>query len=120
MRVSVFRSSAARCLFRLLSTLVVLVTTSVSAATHASAAAPSTGLVAAYNFDAGSGSTLVDQSGNGNTGTIRNASWTSGKNGKALAFDGSSSWVTVPDSTSLDLTSAMTLEAWVKPSSLGS
>ena len=35
--------------------------------------------------------------------------------GKALTFDGINDWVTVPDSASLDLTTGMTLEAWVKP-----
>ena len=33
----------------------------------------------------------------------------------ALSFNGSNARVTVPDSASLDLTSAMTLEAWVFP-----
>ena len=31
-----------------------------------------------------------------------------------------SAWVSVPDSSSLDLSGAMTLEAWVDPASLGS
>ena len=44
-----------------------------------------TGLVAAYSFDAGSGTVLTDVSGNGNNGTITNATWTtSGKYGGAL------------------------------------
>src|SRR5204863_4124868 len=60
--------------------------------------------------------TVTDLSGNGNTGTIAGASWTSqGKFGNALNFDGISNWVTVNDSDSLDLTSGMTLEAWVYP-----
>jgi hypothetical protein len=37
-----------------------------------------------------------------------------------LTFDGVNDWVTVADSNSLDLTGAMTLEAWVNPSALGS
>ena len=32
-----------------------------------------------------------------------------------MSFDGVDDWVTVADSASLDLTSGMTLEAWVKP-----
>ena len=72
--------------------------------------------VAAYGFDAGSGTTAADQSGNGNTGTIANATWaTIGKFGKALSFNGTNAAVTVPDSSSLDLTTGMTLEAWVNP-----
>src|SRR5205823_6313184 len=78
-----------------------------------------TGLVAAYGFNEGSGSTVADASGKGNSGTVSNATWsTSGKFGKALSFNGTNSWVTVADSSSLDLTSAMTLEAWVNPSAI--
>jgi hypothetical protein len=73
------------------------------------------GLVAAYNFDAGAGSTVSDASAHGNTGTVIGATWTTGKYGGALSFDGTSSVVRVPDSASLDLTSAMTLSAWVNP-----
>ena len=74
------------------------------------------GLVAAYSFDGGSGATLADTSGNGNGGTISGASWTTaGKNGGALSFDGVNDLVTVADASSLDLTTGMTLEAWVRP-----
>src|ERR1700693_873687 len=70
------------------------------------------GLVGAYNFDEGSGTTVTDLSGNGNTGTINGASWTSqGKFGNALNFDAISNWITVNASNSLDLTTGMTLEA---------
>jgi Concanavalin A-like lectin/glucanases superfamily/Bacterial Ig-like domain (group 2) len=75
------------------------------------------GLVAAYAFSEGSGSTVADASGNGNTGTISNATWTTaGKYGNALVFNGTNALVTVNDAASLHLTTAMTLEAWVKPS----
>src|SRR5207247_5517250 len=74
------------------------------------------GLIAAYSFDEGSGSTASDTSGNGNTGTVSGATWTvAGKDAGALSFDGSSSYVTVAESSSLDLSTAMTLEAWVDP-----
>jgi methionine-rich copper-binding protein CopC len=74
-----------------------------------------TGLVAAYSFDEGSGTTVADASGHGNTGTISNATWTTGLFGDALSFNGTNSWVTVNGSSSLNLTTGMTLEAWVKP-----
>src|SRR5271166_1780763 len=81
----------------------------------------STGLVAAYNFDAGSGTVLTDVSGNGNNGTITNATWsTAGKYGGALSFNGKSSTVTINNSPSLDLTTGMTLEAWVNPTTVSS
>jgi hypothetical protein len=78
---------------------------------------PFPGLVAAYSFDEGSGTTVFDASGNGNNGIIGGATWTtSGKYGNALVFDGVSSLVTIPNSASLQLSAAMTLEAWVNPS----
>jgi hypothetical protein len=44
-----------------------------------------------------------------NTGTVANATWAAtGKYGKALAFNGTSSRVTIADAASLRLTSAMT------------
>ncbi|HET9667625.1 MAG TPA: LamG domain-containing protein, partial [Desertimonas sp.] len=77
------------------------------------------GLVAAYAFDEGSGVTVTDASGNSNSGTAVSSTWSSsGKYGKALSFNGTSSRVTIPDTASLHLSSAMTLEAWVRPSAV--
>src|SRR2546425_6460313 len=74
------------------------------------------GLVAAYGFAEGAGTTVADSSGNNNMGTISGATWTTaGRFGSALAFNGTSAVVTVPNSTSLQLTTGMTLEAWVYP-----
>ena len=74
------------------------------------------GLVAAYSFDEGAGTTVNDSSGNTNNGTISNTAWTAyGRYGGALMFDGASAFVTVKDSASLHLTNGMTLEAWVNP-----
>ena len=82
---------------------------------------PSSSLVAAYSFDAGSGSTLADTSGHGNTGSIEGATWTTaGRNGGALSFDGVDDLVTIVDARTLDLTTGMTLEAWVRPIAAGS
>ena len=72
------------------------------------------GLVAAYAFDEGSGTTVTDASGQGLTGTISGATWTtSGKYGKALSFNGTSSYVDLGNPTALQLTGSMTLSAWV-------
>jgi hypothetical protein len=77
------------------------------------------GLVAAYGFNEGSGTTTADASGNANTATIAGAAWNvSGRFGRALSFDGVSDLVTIPDASSLDLTTGMTLEAWLNPSAL--
>ena len=75
--------------------------------------------VAAFGFDEDSGRALVDASDTGNNGTAAHTTWTStGKYGGALSFDGTSSRVTIPDSASLHLTRAMTLEAWVNPTTV--
>ncbi len=73
------------------------------------------GLVGAYSFDAGSGGSAADSSGSANTGTLSGPSWVPGKTGTALSFDGVNDWVTIADSVSLDLSTGMTIEAWVKP-----
>jgi DNA-binding beta-propeller fold protein YncE len=74
------------------------------------------GLRAAYGFEEGAGSAAADASGNGNTGTLSGPAWTpAGRSGGALSFDGVNDLVTVPDANSLDLSGAMTVEAWVYP-----
>ena len=80
----------------------------------ASAAKPG-GLVAEWNFDEGKGDVLHDRSGNGNHGKIRGATWIRSGKGYALAFDGEDDYVDCGTGKSLDLTDALTLEAWVKP-----
>ncbi|MFI9560810.1 LamG-like jellyroll fold domain-containing protein [Nonomuraea endophytica] len=79
---------------------------------------PSAGLMAAYAMDEGTGTRVGDSSGHGNTGTAGATSWQNGKYGKALSFDGASSWVAVQHSATLRLSSGMTLSAWVRPSTV--
>jgi hypothetical protein len=74
--------------------------------------------VAAYGFNEAAGTVQVtDASGRGNTGTIPaprarpQASF-----GGALSFNGNERVGHVNDAPSLDLTTGMTIEAWVKPS----
>ena len=74
------------------------------------------GLMAAYGFEEVSGTTVADASGNGNNGTISNAvRIITGHSGNALQFNGENAWVTVNESASLDLSTGLTLEAWVYP-----
>ena len=78
-------------------------------------------LVTAYSFNEGSGTTVIDLSGTGNTGTISNATWTgAGKYGSGLMFNGTNSLITIADSASLHLTTGFTLEAWVNPTTVSS
>ena len=72
--------------------------------------------VLVLHFDEGSGTIARDSSGYGNDGTIYGATWVDGKYGEALSFDGIDDYIEVPDSDSLDITDAITIEAWVKPS----
>ena len=76
------------------------------------------GLVAAYGFNESSGTSVIDVSGNNNNGTFGSGvtRTTAGKFGGALVFNGTSGLVTIPNSASLQLTTGMTLEAWVNPS----
>jgi glucose/arabinose dehydrogenase len=81
---------------------------------------PSSGLVGAWGFDEATGSTVSDRSGKGNNGTITGATrTTTGKFGGALSFTGTGKWVTVPDSTSLHLTTGVTIEGWMNPTANG-
>lgn len=74
--------------------------------------------VAWYKTDENSGVSANDTSGNNLTGTLTNGPiWISGKNGQALKFDGSNDSVNINDNDVLDFTTAVTLEAWIKPDS---
>lgn len=73
------------------------------------------GLVAYYNFNAG---TLKDSSGKGNHIIFNNAMKTTdrlGRTDNAYLFDGTSSYMRVANSTSLNPTNEITLAAIVKP-----
>jgi hypothetical protein len=108
-----------RCLCAAVAILAMIGVIQVASAPASRAA--TSGLVAAYAFDEGSGTTVTDASGNGNNGTVSNATWsTAGKYGKALQFNGTNALVTIPDAASLHLSTAMTLEAWVDPSTVNS
>ena len=75
--------------------------------------------MAAYAFNEGSGTTTLDATGKGHTGSLVGATWTAaGRNGNALAFNGSSNRVSIADAADLDFTTALTLEAWVRPTTL--
>lgn len=74
------------------------------------------GLVAAYGFNEGQGSTTADATGNRLTGTVSSATWAAGKFGNALNFTGkSASRVTVASSPLLQFATAFTVSAWVNP-----
>lgn len=77
-------------------------------------AASTSGLVGYWNFDEGSGSTAGDSAGNGNSGTISGATWTTGKVGSgALNFTGSN-YVSIP---TINLGNTFSVSVWVNPTS---
>lgn len=81
-----------------------------------SALAVDPNLVAWYTFDEGSGTTAHD-SANGHNGTINGATWTTGKVGGALSFDGVNDYIRVLDNPSVRFTqnNSFTLCAWINP-----
>jgi hypothetical protein len=76
------------------------------------------GLVLSLGFDENMGLTAFDGSGGNRNGTIKGPERVSGKIGGALRFDGADDWVTVADAAALDLTTGMTIGAWVQPLAL--
>ena len=77
-----------------------------------------TEIVSYWKLDDGSGSTATD-SFNENDGTIYGATWTSGKVGNALSFDGIDDYVNIPDEDSLSFGDGISsdhpfsISAWV-------
>jgi hypothetical protein len=70
--------------------------------------------IAAYSFDEGEGAVAEDLAGE-HDGAIEGATWTKGRYGGALSFDGENDCVSVPSSVDLNLTEEFTLAAWVRP-----
>lgn len=75
---------------------------------------PKKDIAALWLFDEGKGKVATDTSPNGNDGEFFGSpTWVDGKFGKALEFNGTSDYVQVPDSPSLDIEEAITIVAWV-------
>ncbi|MGN6368984.1 MAG: LamG domain-containing protein [Phycisphaerae bacterium] len=74
-----------------------------------------------WPFDENGGNTTADTSGHNNTGRLTGGvSWLSpGKFGSALTFDGSSGYVDAGASTSTNITSSVTMAAWVRLNTAG-
>lgn len=84
----------------------------------------SKGLIGCWLFNENSGDKVFDLSGNGNLGTFGAGAsaptWEPGRIGPALDFDGGDEIDCGSGSTLDNLTSAITVEAWVKPGLTGS
>ncbi len=78
-----------------------------------------TSLAGLWHFDEGSGTTAFDSSGNGNNGTIVDATYVPGKFRTALSFDGVDDFVDAGNATSLQVSAGdFTVEGWVNFNSL--
>ena len=81
-------------------------------------------LIAHWPLDEGEGLVIKDKSGNGYHGTIlrdgNNTAWTEGREGKALEFipnrfvNAEKGCIKIPITTQYDLSKGLTIEAWVK------
>lgn len=83
----------------------------------------SAAIVGSWQFDEGSGTVINDLSGQGNIGTLinpQNGTWTDGKDGGGLYFDGTTgqraTWVNFGNNSSLQIANAISFSAWVKSS----
>lgn len=76
------------------------------------------GILAAWQYDEGTGTTAYDQSSNANHGTLTNGpAWQTTDKcmaGKCLFFDGSDDYVSISDESKLEGMSAFTISAWVR------
>ncbi|MDA0180312.1 hypothetical protein OJ997_08395 [Solirubrobacter phytolaccae] len=80
--------------------------------------ATSTRLVGAWGFGERRGRTVRDSAGSRQDGRVSGARRVAGRFGRGLAFDGVDDQVRVRDATELDLSTGMTIEAWVYPTSV--
>lgn len=72
-----------------------------------------------FKFEELSGSTALDSSGNTNHGVLLNGPVrTNGMVGRALRFDGSNDRVVISNSTSLNITGALSAGCWIRPESV--
>jgi prepilin-type N-terminal cleavage/methylation domain-containing protein len=77
-------------------------------------------MVGRWNFEKIEGGKVIDTSGYGNDGVVYGATVVPGLEqlGNALSFDGANDYVNAGSAASLNITNAITLEAWVKRASL--
>jgi len=71
-----------------------------------------------FDFTEETETIVYDKSGNENDGSIIGATWYTDDSHNALEFNGLADYVFVTDHESLDITSELTLEAWIKPENM--
>jgi hypothetical protein len=78
------------------------------------------GLLAYWRLDEGGGAVVNDATGRMPAGSIQGATWTPGRSGSGLRFDGGNSWVELPSTAELDKLAegSYSVMAWFKPDDL--
>ena len=76
-------------------------------------AAAKTNLKGFCRFDENTGTSARDSSTTANHGTIVNATYVNGQYGKALSFNGTSAYVSIPDNAAIKPTTALSIAFWV-------
>lgn len=115
-----------RLIFRILACLMVLSFALVLVCGGAFTDAHAANLEMIWHFDEGKGDTCKEANGTGNDGVFtgdgnKNIKWVQGKSNKALEFSGDTGkgqWVEVPHSDDTDVRDAITMEAWVFPTTI--
>ena len=77
------------------------------------------GLAGWWKLGEGQGNSVRDSSRNQNHGTLRNSAWLTPTTPRYLEFNGTSTFVDLGNPARLNFAGPMTMEAWVRPRSLG-
>lgn len=89
--------------------------TNTSASTPQGTGRLDSGLIGYWKLDEGSGTSAADASSAGTTGTLTGGpTWTTGRIGSAVDFDGTNDYIDLGTPAVLDVESAHTIAAWVK------
>ena len=91
----------------------ILLTFGLLTFTQVASAGLEEGVVVYFSFG-GKNGTVQDVSKNGNDGTVEEGKWTDGKDGGGMEFIAAEQRVEIPPCECLDLTTAISITAWVK------
>lgn len=72
-----------------------------------------------WQLNEGSGATVNDATGNGNAGNVAGATWTTGRQGGGLEFDGVDDQITFGNGPSLEGKTDFTVTAWIRSTASG-
>jgi hypothetical protein len=93
------------------------VSLTIIAASSSGTADITSGLAAQWKLNEGSGNSAYDSSGNVNTATLHDPTWTTSTYGNTVSFGGTNSYGAVAESANLEITNQLTVSFWVNPSS---